>query len=702
MAKRRRQIPSSRASSRPSATLSLAACGPWLAARRVQLVQVFVIIAAALWVYAPALDGGLIWDDGWYITTNPLLHDWAGLWKFWFSPGSWTEYYPINETVIWIEYQLWGEHPLGYHLVSLGFHLAGSLLVWRLLARFGLRLAWLGGLLFAISPVQVQSVAWISEMKNTISLPLAVLAMIAWIDFEENRRTRDYRLALLFFVLSMLGKITMAPFPFVLALYAWWKRGRLDLGDLKRIAPFLVISIALVALTQVWSNLYAIQGHVQDVPLLIGDPLTRLMRAAVLWWFYLGSSLFPVNLIPIYPKWAIAATSPLAWLSALALVFLVGWCWVRRATWGRHVLLGLGFFGLNLLPFLGLNAISYMAETWIEIHLLYLPVIGVIGLAIAAVEDLGRKLPAPARFVPLGATAAVTVAFLVGARSFAGWFVGEETFWTRTLHRNPDAWMAYHDLGCYMIQEKRYPEAIALLRHGIEMLPAYDFGYYNLGIAMEKSGRADEAMALYRTAIRLNPMKPNAYLNLGEALRKQGKLDQAEQTFREGLAHAPDAVDLNVDLAGMLLEKGQVLDALKLYDQAIQLNPDFAQLQYDYGSALLKSGDMSDAEIHFAKAVELDPKLAVAHQSLGAILAQTGRLAEAIDEFQAALDINANLGPARENLARALAQSGRIPEAIEQYQKVVDLHPGDAQARQNLASLQQYELRNPGAGLPKP
>ncbi len=690
MAKRRRRTKTTPKS-------SLAEWQPWLVVRRVALAQAFVIIAAALWIYWPVLNGGFIWDDGWYITLNPLLHDWSGLWKYWFSPGSWIEYYPINGTLLWIQYQLWGEHTLGYHLVTLALHITGALLVWRLLAQFGLRLAWLGGLLFAIHPVQVQSAAWICELKNTASLPLAVLAMSAWINFEEHGRKRDYQLALLLFVLSMLAKITMAPFPIVMLLYAWWKRGRVGLDDFKRAAPFLVISLALVAVTFHASGIYQRQGHSQPVIIPVGDPLTCIARSAVLWWFYLASSLFPVDLTPVYPRWTISANSLSAWLPLLALFVLALWCWIKRQTWGRHVLLGLGFFGLNLLPFLGFIGISYMIDMWVELHLLYLPLIGVIGLVVALVEDVRNKLPASSRVIPLGATAVAIVVLIVGARTYAGWFTGEETFWTRTIHRNPNASLPYQDLGCYYIEVKRYPEAIDNLRKGIAILPTYDFGYYNLGIALEKSGRPEEAKVQYQTAIQLNPLKPDSYLNLGELQRHQGNVDEAEKTFREGLKYTPDSEGLAVNLAGILLGRGQINDAIQLYDHAAELNPGIAQLQYDYGSALLKAGNLPSAGDHFSKTIELNPQMAVAYQGLGAVLAQTGHLPDAIDEFETALGLDPTLGPARNDLARALVQSGRIPAAIEQFQKVLQYHPGDTQAQQNLTRLQQYLQQNPAA-----
>ena len=126
-----------------------------------------------------------------YLSQNPLLHDPARLWKAWFQPGSFIEYYPLEQTVQWVQWQLWGNDTFGYHLTNVCLHLLGAFLVWRLLSKFGLRLAWLGGLIFAIHPMMVESVAWISELKNTLSLPPFLLAMCAWIDYEERGRKQD-------------------------------------------------------------------------------------------------------------------------------------------------------------------------------------------------------------------------------------------------------------------------------------------------------------------------------------------------------------------------------------------------------------------------------------------------------------------------------------------------------------------------------
>ena len=164
-----------------------------MANRKLLLVRAFLIIAAGFWVFSPALQGGWLMDDDFYIPQNALLNDPARLWKIWFVPGSLIEYYPIEATVQAIQWKLWHNDMPGYHLTNLILHLLSALLIWRLLGKFGLRFAWLGGFLFAIHPVTVESVAWISELKNTLSLPPFLRRDVgAWIDYDRDRRPRDY------------------------------------------------------------------------------------------------------------------------------------------------------------------------------------------------------------------------------------------------------------------------------------------------------------------------------------------------------------------------------------------------------------------------------------------------------------------------------------------------------------------------------
>ena len=657
------------------------------------LPRVSLIFGLTLWIYWPALNGDFIWDDGWYLTNNPLVQDLNGLWKFWFQPGTWVEYYPIQETVQWVQWQLWGKETLGYHLTNLFLHLVSALLVWRLLAKFGLRFAWLGGLIFAVHPVQVESVAYISELKNTLSLPFFLLAMGRWIDFDEHRRKQDYQWALFLFVVAMLCKISMAPFPLIILLYAWWKHGRVERKDLVASAPFFVVSLVLGYAT-VWAGSTYVQVNHAIVPETpLSGLFSRIEAVGLDATVYFARCFLPGEVMLVYPQWPLHSDSVVQYLPWLVFAGTMGLLWSKRRTWGRHALLGLGFFLLMLLPFLGFIAVSYMNFIWVLDHLLYLPIIGLIGLFVAFCEGLRAQIPTSFRPLATGLFALIVALMAWQSHAFAELFVNEETLWTYVLQRNPTVWIAHDDLGVKLVERKRYDEAIVQLQDALALRPNYWDGYFNLGIAYDKLGRETEAEPYFRKALSLNPNNPDIYLNLGEMLRRQGHLAEAESLFRQGLKIEPDNEALCINLGGMLFQSGRADEAISLYEQAVAVSPKFAQLQYNLGTVLLQTGDVPKAADHLATAVELDPKLAPAHASLGVALARGRHFPEAIDEFQAALAIGPDSAEIRDNLALALTQSGDIAAAIDQFRKALDLDPNDAKARDGIDKLQQFQMQ---------
>ncbi len=660
---------------------------------RAWLPQALLIIGASLWIYWPALHGGLIWDDQWYVLMNPSLHILSGLWKIWYQPGNWVEYYPLHETVLWLQWHLWGDDTLGYHLTNLFLHIANALLVWRLFARLGLGQAWLGGLIFAVHPVQVESVAYIVELKNTLSLLFFLLAMIAWIDYEENQTKNDYQNALGLYFLGMLCKISAAPFAALILLYAWWKRGRIGWHDVKGCLPFLLLALLLTSVS-IWAGrAYESSNHdlIGGVPL--GGILSHIDAAGLNLAVYFARCFLPVDVLYIYPQWSLHPHNPLQylpWLVFFAVICVLG---RKRKSWGRHVLLGLGFFLLFIFPFLGFNAVSYMDFIWVMDHLLYIPIIGLIGLFVAGLGDLETKLPSwRLLFIGITIIGIMTMAWI--SHSFAKLFINEETFWRHVLSRNPTVWLARDNLGCNLMEQERYEEATVQERDAISLRPQTWDSYYNLGFALEKLGRTAEGEAAYKSALTLNPENPKIYLNLGELNRRLGNIAQAEALFTKASKIAPDDVSISADLAGIFEQSGRVPQAIALYEQAVKLNPDIAQLQYNLGAALLQTGNVSEAADHLDAALALDPKLpAAAHENLGAALAQLGRLPEAIEQFKAALQLNPSYAAARDNLGLALAQTGQVTEAIEQFRQALQAYPNDEKARQSLNKLQQYEIQ---------
>jgi len=677
-----------------ASTFWLGLCSKW----RFWLPQALLISGLTLWIYWPSLRGELIWDDEWYVRMNPSLHDLRGLWRFWFQPGSWVEYYPVQETVQWVQWQLWGEHTLGYHLTGLFLHIVNALLVWKLLAKFGLRFAWLGGLIFAVHPVQVDSVAYICELKNTLSLPFFLLSMMAWIDFDEGKSVLDYRKSLEFFLVAMLCKISMAPFWVIILLYAWWKRGRIGWNDFLNCAPFLLVAVVFSYLT-IWSGaVYEKSAHAVAAATPLSGILSRLDAAGQIGTVYFARCFLPWNHFLIYPQWPLHEDSLLAWLPWVVMAGVIGFLWHKRADWGRHALLGLGFFFLFLAPFLGFVPVSYMNFTWVMDHFLYLPIIGLIGLVVAGMEGLYARLSAGARLVAVGILPVVVILLTGLSRAFDGFYISEEGFWLKMLQSNPTVWMAHTNLGSRYLELERFPEALVQEKQALVLRPDSGDDYYNLGLVLEKMGRAQEAKTEYERAMKLSPGNTKIYLNLGEMMRRAGDAAKAEDYFREGLKIAPDDASLDTDLAASLVQSGRPREAIAIYEQVAENNPDMAQFQYNLGNALLQMGSLDEAVQHLEAAVSLDPKLVSAHENLGVALAQLGRLPEAMDQFEDVLQLNPNSWQALDNLGMALAQTGHILEAIDRFERALEINPQDAKASDSLAKLKQFEQQQGAAG----
>jgi len=625
------------------------------------MAQALIIAAAGLWIYWPALGGDWLWDDDRYITSNLLLHHVSGLWQIWFEPGISQDYYPIDATVEWVQWHLWGKETLGYHLTNVILHIINALLVWRLLSKLGLKLAWLGGLLFAIHPVQVESVAWIAELKNTLSLLPALLAMCAWIDYEESGRSRDYWLALFLFVVAILCKVSVAFLPLVILLYAWWKRGRIGWRDVKASGPFfaVVLTLGLVTLLAgIWDRQF---NHLASDYAPAGGSLGRLVLAGLSFAFYFSKAVLPFGLMTIYPKWPVDTAAPLQYLPWLILGAVIYGLWRKRAAWGRPVLLGLGFFLINLLPCPGFIPTPNMGFAWVMDHFLYLPIIGLIALAVGGLEQLDARLPRPARPFCIGVLALVMICLAFGSRTYASLYLNQETLWTYTIKNNPEAWLAYNNLGAYFYENGRAPEAIEQYEHALSLKSDYGEAHYNLGNALQQTGRVPEAIDQYQQALQINPDDAEAHYSLGNALRNTGHIPEALEQYEAAVKDNPGYIEAHTNLGNALMQVNRTADAIEQYELILKMSPDDVPTIYNLGNAMFMTGRMTEAVAQYEQVIQLKPDLAQAHNNLGSALLQLDRVPEAIEQFQTALQINPDYANAQNNLARAQARLSSIP-----------------------------------------
>jgi protein O-mannosyl-transferase len=606
-----------------------------------------LIVAAGLWAYGPAFHGGWVWDDTLEVTQNPVLRDPAGLARIWTAPVG-SDYFPLKTTVEWLEWRRWGESPAGYHAVSIALHLLGAFLFWRLLEKFGLRLAWAGGLLFAVHPLAVESVAWVSELKNTLSLPFLLLAMILFLEGEDPGREKSRRrlrraLSLLCFLAALLSKTSGVMFPAVLLLHAWWRCGRIGRRDLLAAAPFFAVALLLGLVTVHFQSRLALGPW--TIPW--GGPGSRLAVAGRNLVFYLRTGLWPAGLLPIYPRWSVlppAAAQVLPWLAVLAVGAGLA---TRRRAWSRAMLFGLGCFVLNLLPVLGFVPMSYFHITWAADHLAYLPLLGLIGLATAGLDLVRPRLAA-------GVGIALLAVLLAGvSRRYAESFHDDGTLWTRTLEGNPSAWLAHNNLANFLVVRGQREAAMGHFAEAVRLKPDYAEAHYNWGLALALAGRLPEAVSHYEAALRLRPDSAVMQEKLGNALVNLGRPEEAAARYRK----------------------------------ALELNPASAEAEANLGVALVQLGRIPEAISHAEAALRIDPGYVAGHVNLGNALARVGRTAEAIEQYQAAQRMGAADPNLDFNLATALLQAGRKAEAISQYEASLQLRPGDDETRKLLAEL---------------
>jgi tetratricopeptide (TPR) repeat protein len=584
---------------------------------------------------------------------------------------------------------------LGYHLANLAQHALAACLVVAIVRRLELPGAWLAGMVFALHPVCVEAVAWISEQKSTLSAVFYLSSALIYLGFDRTRRRSSYLWALGFFVLALLTKTVTATLPMALLVIFWWQRGRLDWRrDMRPLLPWVALGAAAGLFTAwVERTLVGAQGAAYAL-----TDAQRFLLAGRAIWFYAAKLLWPSNLIFSYPRWKPDATQWWQWLYpaaalSLGIVLLV---LVGRASRPARVpqdplraplaafllYIGtlfpvLGFF--NIYPFL----FSYVAD-----HFQYLASLALIvplsSLLISFVTRLGR----PADVV-LPAVLLAILATLTWRQT--GIYRDTETLYRATLLRNPASWLAHNNLGVALLEKPGHlAEAKIEYQSALALNPDDAEAHNNLGNALARMpGRLPEAIREFEAAIKLQPRLAQAHQNLGNALARNPKrIADSIAQFKIALQLKPDDPQIRNDLGVTMLESpGHVADAITQFQDAVQLNPGDPQFRINLGNALSQvPARRPEAVAQFQTILRSQPNNPQAHNSLAIALAQMpGRLPQAIAEFQAALRSDPRFAEAHNNLGRALSRMpGRMQDAIAEYRAALQIKPDYAQARANL------------------
>jgi protein O-mannosyl-transferase len=617
---------------------------PWLAA----LVILLLTVAA----YAPILRAGYIWDDGQHVFNNSLLRTTQGLQKLWLVRTALPQYYPLTHTFFWIEFHLWGTDPLGYHAVNLILHVCNAALVWMILRRLSIPGALLAAIFFAVHPINVETVGWISERKNTLSSFFYLLSFLAYLQFEKPSRARTnwYLLSLLLFVCSLLSKSVSCTLPAALLLITWWRDGRLRLRTLITVVPFFAVGLVLGLNTAYLerTRVTASGPEWRFASTIPGEVVARCLIAGRAVWFYLAKLLIPYPLMFEYPRWHIDIS--IVWQYAFpagALLLLLSLFLLRNCI-GRGPLTAALFFVGTLFPALGFANLYPMRYSFVADHFQYMAMIGPLALIAAGLRKLSLERTSDLLPPALLVAALMLLTFW---RTFA--FQNEETLYADSISKNPNGWMTQGNYGSILLAQ----------------------------------GKLDEATPHLLISLRLHPINPVVADALGHVAEQRKQYSTAIAWYRRSIECEPTYGIAHFDLASVLDSRHQITEALSEYQAAITLAPNHAPARLDYGVLLAQQGDYADAAAQFRQAMRIDSNSLLPRRDLIAALERSGQLDEAADQVQELIEKAPNDALAYNNLGLIETARHHNTAAMAAFGHALTLNPQLTEARQHLDVL---------------
>ena len=667
------------------------------------LVFAVVLAAVTIFAYRPAWHGGFLWDDDAYIINNELLTAANGWQRIWFSLDSPSQYFPFTYSTFRLEHALWGLNTTGYHWVNLLLHVGNALLVWAVLVRLKVPGAWLAAAIFALHPVQVESVAWITERKNVLMGFFFLLTLLAWIAFADERTRRRwifYCLALICYVLALSAKATACTLPAALFLILWLQKRPITMGRLIQIVPFIVLGVGMGLLAVWWERYH--QGTNRDVFTFLG-PIERILVASRAVWFYLSKLFWPSNLTFIYPRWNISPAHVVDYIWLLAGVAAGVAIYFLRRYVGRSVEVAAAFFVATLIPVLGFIMLFTFRYTFVADHYQYLACIGPIALASAGIVTLSDRFT-HYRAVIVSAALLVVASFGTLTWRQAATYSDIETLWRTTLARNPECWMAHTNIGIVFLQQGKIDEAIAHYRLALQMQPDSWDAEYNLGTALVAKGQVDDAILHCERAVGMRPTDPDAQVSLGNALFAKGRIDEAIAHYQKAITAQPDHFLARYSLGHALLEKGELEGAIQVCRIALLLRPSDADCQTTLAIALEEKGNPTEAIQHYQKALELAPKSISTLTNLAWLLAtsQDASLRNGAKAIELATQADGLVGGTNtlvlRTLAAAYAENGEFTNAIRTARSAMQLarmHGEDSLTTDLDQQIRLYQLGMP-------
>jgi len=600
--------------------------------KRWEIAKVAAIILAGVLPYLPALRGGFVWDDEPLITSNLLLRTSSGLGEIW--AGSRTaDYFPLTNTVFWIEHHLFGNNATGYHALNILLQAANALLLWRILLRLKIPGAFLAGLIFAIHPVHAESVAWISELKNVLSMFFFLISALFFFEIEDQRflnRTVAYSASLVAFLLALLSKTQVVFLPVALLLCAWWRNSpvepkRQGKGNslrlqraIVRTVPFFLIAIVFGLITIWFQN-----RGIGEEEIILGPFTRRLTNAGMAIWWYAKQVFAPVQLMAVYPQWRFDTPALVEWLPLFAIIGGLLLLWRRHS---RGLLLAFAYFIIALLPVIGIVRMSYARSgALVADHLQYFADISLIALFSAGVARLWSNGRHEIRIVT--ATVILVLLGLMGSYTWAraGVYRDEQTLWQDNFSKNPNTWQGHNRVGQLLFKQEKFAEAAPHFERAVQLKPELADNYNLLGVVYCRLQRFEEGIAQYRKGLQLNEGRPSTAQSVSTATMRvnlANALSLTGNSFSNLAQAASERGDVTAAQADTKEANARFTEAIEQYEKALAIEPEHPAIHRNLGILLSRLGRNEEAIPHLRKVLQLVPNEPSAREILDMIEAQ--------------------------------------------------------------------------------
>ncbi len=624
-------------------------------------VMALLLFCLAILPFLPALHGQFLWDDHEWLANNPAVLAPNGLSIIWNPHAQTLHYYPLIFTTFWLEHGIWGLDTTGYHLINMIIHACGALILWRILDRLGLRAAWLAALLWAIHPVQVESVAWIVERKNTLSGAFYFLAAWSYLRFERIEKDGNpsddsrphwlfYALTILFFVAGLLSKTVICTLPAALGLILWWKRRKLSYRQIATLSLLLIIGLAIAIFTTRQEKWVMTEGGAENLSF---THLQRLVIAGRDVWFYLRTLAFPYPLMAIYPRWNYDVASFANYAAPIAVILVLSLLFFLRNRIGNAPWVGFAFFLITLSPGLGFINFYTMHFSFVTDHYQYLACIGIFALLAEYLFAFTQRMLSLRPDYAFLVIAVIFLALTPVTFLYATLFQSDMALWQWNVDHNPAAFNAQHNLGIAYMNAGDLTEAAKHVAIAVQQQPDDDFIQTTYGRILREQGDYQEAIKHFKLALALRPKMGNVHDELGKTYDRM---------------HLPKEV-------------------LEEYAAAVAVDGKDPNQHALYAAALVRAKDFDKAIAEYKIALALSPGNLIVRYNFANLLLDLHRYPEAIAEYQTILQTQDDNPLIWHNLAAAYYESGQIESALAAKKKANDLDAKIAASTQSSQPL---------------